>query len=225
MMKVAVIPAYNESSRVGVAVKDALPHVDAVIVVDDCSVDKTPQEALAAGAHLVRHVINRGQGAALQTGMDYATQKLGADIIVHFDGDGQMKGEEIPQLTEHIENGHAHVVLGSRFLGRKSNMPFSRLLTLKLSLVFTWLVSGVPVTDTHCGFRAYSKEAAEKMRFSLDRMAHASQVYDLLKIGKISYKEHPVTIRYTSDTLAKGMSFKGGFTVLKDFFKHKFFGA
>ncbi len=225
-MKVAVVmPAYNESSRIAHAIEDASIFSDAVIVIDDASVDRTSENAKKAGAIVLRHAINRGQGAAIQTGTQYALDVIGADIIVHFDADGQMTGEEIPHLIEPIKNQETEIVLGSRFLGRDAkNMPFTRWLTLKASLLFTWLVSGLPVSDVHCGFRALSADAARKATLTIDRMAHASQVYDLIKINKIHFKEVPVTIKYSKETLRKGMSFKGGFTVLKDFFKHKFFG-
>ncbi len=221
---VVVIPAYNEGNRLEKTLLDVLALYPLTVVVDDGSKDDTVKRARVAGAYTLRHVINRGQGAALQTGVDFAVQKLGADIIVHFDGDGQMDVSEIKDMITPLLEGRADIVFGSRFLGRKSNMPLSRWITLKLSLAFTWLVSGVPLTDTHCGFRALSREAAIKARFTLDRRAHASQIFDLVKINELRFVERPVTIAYTADTLAKGTKFSDGFGVLKDFFKHKFFG-
>lgn len=225
MKVVAVIPAYNEESRIADAVRDALNYVDEAVVIDDASSDRSGEFGRDAGAHLLTHIINRGQGAALQTGNDYALSVLDADYIVHFDSDGQMQGREIPELVEELRLGNAEVVLGSRFLGRKAeNMPLSRKLTLLASRLFTRIISGVAVTDAHCGFRAYTRKAVQKMRFSLDRNAHASEVYDLIAIHKMPYKEVPVTIRYTEETLAKGSRFSSGFRVLKDLFKHRFFG-
>lgn len=225
MKVVAIIPAYNEEARIRYAVRDAFPFVDDVVVVDDCSRDRCGEIAHETGAHVLRHIVNRGQGAALQTGTEYALNELGADIVVHFDGDGQMKGEEIPKMVEEVMAGRADVVLGSRFLGSASNMPFVRKwLTLKPALLFTILISGISLTDTHNGFRALSAEAARKMTITIDRMAHASQILDLIKVHKLRYKECPVTIRYTDETLQKGQSFSGGFIVLKDFFKNRFFG-
>lgn len=225
MKVVAVIPAYNEADRISDAVRDALNYVDEAVVVADGSADGSGEIGHAAGAYLLTHVINRGQGAALQTGNDYAVDVLGADYVVHFDSDGQMQGKEIPEFIKALQSGEAEVVLGSRFLGRKAeNMPLTRKLTLLASRLFTRIISGVAVTDAHCGFRAYTKNALKKMRFSLDRSAHASEVYDLIAIHKMPYKEIPVTIRYTDDTLAKGSKFSSGFAVLKDLFKQRFFG-
>lgn len=224
MKIVAIIPAYNEASRIVDAVRDAARYVDAVVVTDDCSRDETGVNARDAGAYVLRHIINRGQGAALQTATDFALEKLGADIIVHFDADGQMMGEEIPQLTAPIAAGDADIVLGSRFLGKKANMPTSRLVTLKIGLLFTYLVSGIRTTDTHNGFRALSRDAAKKLRITLDRMAHASEILDLIVVQKLRYAECPVTIRYSEETLAKGQSSFGGFVIVKDFLKKRFLG-
>jgi glycosyltransferase involved in cell wall biosynthesis len=221
---VVVIPAYNEGSRLEKTLLAVLALYPLTVVVDDGSKDDTAKRAREAGAYALRHVINRGQGAALQTGVDYAVQKLNADIVVHFDADGQMDPSEIKDMVMPILEDRADIVFGSRFLGRKSNMPLSRFLILKASLLFTWGVSGVPVTDTHCGFRVLSRDAALKARFSLDRFAHASQIFDLVKIHELRFVERPVTIVYTADTYGKGMHLLGGFGVLKDFFKHKFFG-
>ncbi len=225
MKIVAIIPAYHEEARIEAAVRDAAQFVDAVVVVDDCSTDQTGERALAAGAHVLRHVINRGQGAALQTATDYALEQLDADVIVHFDADGQMQGHEIASLVAPIVNNEADIVLGSRFLGQAStNMPLTRRLTLKLGLIFTRLVSGIKTTDTHNGFRALSKSAASKLRLTLDRMAHASEILDLIVVHKLKYTERPVTIRYSQETLAKGQSSLGSLIIAKDFLKKRFLG-
>lgn len=224
MKTVAVIPAYNEEARIEDAVRDAAKYVDAVVVVDDCSRDHTFGRAVAAGAHVLRHIINRGQGAALQTATDYAIEKLNAEIIVHFDADGQMRGEEIPMMTEPIKSGEADVVLGSRFLGKNAHMPFSRRITLFGGLLFTRLLSGIKTTDTHNGFRALSREAAKKVRITLERMAHASEILDLIQIHKLRYVERPVSIRYSEETLKKGQSSLGALVIVKDFIEKRFLG-
>lgn len=224
MKVVAVIPAYNEGQRIAATIADALPYCDAVVVTDDCSKDDTGEAARAAGAHVLRHIINRGQGAAIQTATTYALEVLKPDVIVHFDADGQMMGQEIPMMIEPIVKGEADVVLGSRFLGKKANMPLTRWLTLRLALLFTIFISGIRVTDTHNGYRALSAKAASEMKITLDRMAHASQILDLIKAKRLKFVERPVTIRYSDETLAKGQSSLGALVILKDFFKDKFLG-
>ena len=226
MKSVAIIPAYNEEKRVYQAISDAASFVDEVVVVDDCSHDATYDKAIEAGAHVLRHIVNRGQGAALQTGTDFAVEKLRADIIVHFDADGQMQGKDIPALVASLKSDTADIVLGSRFLSVKpKDMPRSRFLTLQAALAFTRFVSGLNISDPHCGFRALSSKAAVLARFTQDRMAHASQIHDLIKSNKLRHQSVPVEIRYTDETLAKGMSFFNGFDVLRDYFSHRFFDS
>ncbi len=224
-MIVVVIPAYNESTRVAAAVGDAACFSDHIVVVDDCSTDETAHVAKTAGATVLRHVINRGQGAALQTGMDFALQALGADVVVHFDADGQMRGDEIPMMVKPIVDGDADVVLGSRFLGSPAkDMPVIRKILVRLGTVFTMVLSGIRVTDTHNGFRAFSRKAAGDIRISLDRMAHASEIIDLVKTKRFRFVERPVTITYSPETLRKGQSTIKALLTAKDILKKKVVG-
>ncbi len=222
MKIVAVIPAYHEEERVFDAVKDAAAYVDAVVVIDDCSSDRTTEEARRAGAYVLQHVLNRGQGAALQTGMDFALQVLQAEVIVHFDADGQMQGNEIPKMIQPILDEEADVTLGSRFLGQVKNMPLMRRLVIKAAILFTYLVSGLWLSDTHNGFRALSAKAARAIHLTEDRMAHASEMLDLIATKRLKYKEIPVTIRYSAATLAKGQKSSAMFQVAKDVISGKF---
>jgi len=204
------------------AIKDATNYVDAVVVVDDCSCDKTAEIARSFGAYVLEHVLNRGQGAALQTGTDFALDFLQADVIVHFDADGQMDGSEIPLMIQPILANEVDVTLGSRFLGEAKNMPFLRRLVIKAAIVFTYLVSGLWLSDTHNGFRALSANAARTIRLTEDRMAHASEMLDLIATKRLKYKEVPVTIRYNAETLAKGQKTGALFRVAKDVISGKF---
>lgn len=223
MKVVALIPAYQEETRIAASVRDARLFVDAVVVVDDCSRDNTGAVAREAGAIVLRHVINRGQGAALQTATEYALRVLGADAVVHFDADGQMAGHEIPMMLEPIRAGEAEVVLGSRFLGKSTNMPITRLVANRAARLFTLAISGIGLTDVHNGFRALSRRAAEELTITIDRMAHASQIQDLIVVKRLRYVERPVTITYTDETLAKSPSSLRAFGVVKDILKDKFF--
>lgn len=225
MRIVAVVPAYNEGKRVVAAIADAKQFVDHVVVVDDCSSDDTGAAAKSAGAIVLRHIINRGQGAALQTGTDYAIKTLIADVVVHFDADGQMRGDEIPMMVAPIASGEADIVLGSRFLGKQAlNMPMMRKVMIRLGTLFTILLSGIRVTDTHNGFRALSRKAATEMRITLDRMAHASEILDLVKTKRLRYVERPVTISYSAETLQKGQSTVKAMLTAKDIIKKKIVG-
>lgn len=218
MKRIAVIPAYNTEQVVADVVSSVRPLVDEVIVVDDGSRDATAARAAEAGARVAVHLINRGQGAALQTGMDLALQQ-GADIIVHFDSDGQHPAHQIPQLTAPIASGEADVVLGSRFLDNTSNVPPIRRLVLKAGGVFTRIMSGLSITDPHSGFRALSRTAAQKIRLRQDRMAHASEFLQLLARHQLRYREIPVTIRYTEYSMRHGQSSLNAIRIVIDLIK------
>ncbi len=200
-----VIAAYNESRRLGLTLAGLCPVYPQVVVVDDGSTDATGQVALEYPVWLLRHVINCGQGAALQTGIDFALAR-GAEVIVTFDADGQHSPEEIAQLVEPVAAGRADIALGSRFLGQTVGMPRTRWLVLKLGVLFTRVFSRIRVTDAHNGFRALSRRAAQTIRITQNRMAHASELLDQVRQRGLSYCEVPVTIRYTGETVAKGQS-------------------
>lgn len=200
-----VIAAYNESPRLGRTLRAlrSLPHN--VVVVDDGSQDDTRAVALEHDVWVLRHPVNCGQGAALQTGIEFALQK-GANFIVTFDADGQHRVEDVERILEPVRSGQVDVALGSRFLGRTEDMPWTRWVVLKLAVLFTRLVSRICVTDAHNGLRALSRHAAQRIRIVQDRMAHASEILDRIQEQKLRFCEVPVTIRYFPESLRKGQS-------------------
>lgn len=201
-----VIAAYNEEKSIVNVIHSLKKNgYKDIVVVDDGSKDKTYEICLKEKVHALRHFINRGQGAALKTGIDYAVLQ-GADIIVTFDADGQHKADEIKRLKRPIEKGEVEVVLGSRFLDNKTEMPRLKRLTLKGGVLFTRIFSGINLTDTHNGFRAFSRKAAQEIEIVQDRMAHASEIIDEIAQKKIKFKEVPVTIIYSDYSKAKGQS-------------------
>lgn len=191
-----VIPAYNEERVIGTVVKNVLQRYTEVVVVDDASRDETAIIAERAGAHVLRHLINRGQGAAIKTGIVFALAR-GADIVVTFDADGQHMVEDIAILVAPIENGSVDVVLGSRFLGSAKGMPTLKQVTLRAGVLFTRIVSHINVSDTHNGLRAFSRPAASQIRIVQDRMAHASEILEEISRLRLRYREVPVQIKYT----------------------------
>jgi glycosyltransferase involved in cell wall biosynthesis len=176
-----------------------------VVVVDDGSTDGTVDCLRETGAFVLRHCANRGQGAALQTGIEFALLQ-GAEAIVTFDADGQHDVKDIEALLRPVLDGECDVVLGSRFLGRTSRMPLARRLLLKMGVLFTLLVSRVRATDVHNGLRAFSAAAAGQLNITMDRMAHASEIFDMIRVHGWRHKEVPVTVRYTNYSLAKGQT-------------------
>lgn len=200
-----VVPAYNEATRLSATLRSLKAYAENVVVVDDGSADQTHSAALKEPVWVVRHAINCGQGAALQTGIDFALAR-GAEVIVTFDADGQHDPSEIAGMVEPILRDEADVVLGSRFRGQCIDLPWHRYLVLKLGVLFTRIVSGIAVSDTHNGFRALSAAAARQIRIRENRMAHASELLHEIEAKKLRWVERPVTIRYSLDSLAKGQS-------------------
>jgi glycosyltransferase involved in cell wall biosynthesis len=207
-----IIPAYNEAGRVGEVVRDVRRHYPAVVVIDDGSRDNTAEVARAAGAVVLRHSLNRGQGAALQTGLTFALRR-GAQYLVTFDSDGQHDPTDIARMIEPLRSGKWDISLGSRFLGRTENMPSDRRLLLKAGVLFTRVVSRIQLTDVHNGLRAMTRRAAGRIEITLDRMAHASELIDQIRDCGLPFGEVPVTIRYTEYSQAKGQRGRAAFRI------------
>ena len=174
-----------------------------VVVVDDCSIDSTAPRARGAGARVVEHPINLGQGAALQTGLIFALQR-GADSIVTFDADLQHRPQDVQVLLAALIKTKADFALGSRFLGEAINIGVTRKLLLKLAVVFTRVMTGLKLTDAHNGLRAMTRRGAMALCIRQNRMAHASEILQQIAKSGFRYVEVPVTVEYTSYSAAKG---------------------
>lgn len=200
---VVVIAAYNEARVIGDVVRSVVAEGWCVVVVDDGSTDETFEQLAHLPVWRMRHIINRGQGAALQTGISHALS-LGAEVIVTFDADGQHDPAQIVDVVGPVSSGRCDVAIGSRFLDGRSQMPVGRYFVLKVGMLFTRLTTGLRVTDTHNGFRAFSRNVAERLSIAMDRMAHGSEILQQIARHRWQYCEVPVTIRYTDYSLAKG---------------------
>lgn len=211
-----VIAAYNEAKSIGAVVASLVPIYPDVVVVDDGSTDDTGVVATSNGASVFRHILNRGQGAALQTGIIAALED-GADYIVTFDADGQHEVDDIARLLAPLVAGEADVCLGSRFLGSAVAMPLLRRWMLRVAVLFTRATTGLPITDAHNGMRAFTRAAAERLDLRQDRMAHASEILDQFASQRLRIREVPVTVRYSAYSLDKGQRTSGAFRVLFDY--------
>jgi len=216
MKTVCVIPAFNEEKNIAAVISKVKPFVDEIVVIDDCSHDNTFAIAKTAGAHARRHPLNCGQGAALQTGTDLAL-RLGADIIVHFDADDQFAAAEIPDILAPIKNGQADVVFGSRFLEKKSDLPWKKKYIIWPLGRFINRLCGVKTSDPQSGFRAYTRAVAESFRIDNSRMAHCTEILIKLTRGQWRVAEVPITVTYHE----YGQKFSGGIRILKDLFIQK----
>ncbi len=211
-----IIPVYNEGQVIESVASDVLNEYQTVICVDDGSSDNSITEIQKTGALLVKHPINMGQGAALQTGMEYALHHTEAEFFVTFDADGQHRLQDVGVMVEELEKDEADIVLGSRFLGEAENIPKAKKILLKAAIRFTNLFSGVELTDAHNGLRAFNRKFAEQLEITMPDMAHASEIIERISNGKWRYKEVPITIKYTEYSVAKGQSMFNAVNILFD---------
>lgn len=206
-MNVAVIPAYNEATRIASVVAAALPHVDRVVVVDDGSADATADAARAAGATVVRHPENCGAGAATMTGIE-AARRMGADAVVTLDADEQHDANEIPQLLGALTDG-VDVVFANRF-GQKNNIPPIRRVFNALGNIVTFAATGMWIADSQCGYKAFGPRAVRELDLRMNGFEFCTEIVRECVQRKWAYAVVPVKVLYSEYTLAKGQSFANG---------------
>ncbi|MGD9959698.1 glycosyltransferase family 2 protein [Nocardioides sp.] len=199
-----VVRMYNEAAVVGPVVTELVQCFDHVVCVDDGSSDGSGAIARAAGALVVTHPVNLGGGAALKTGLRYASEVTDATHFVTFDADGQHQVSDALAMVELARTNDLDVVLGSRFLGLESDMPASRRALLRAAALFTRVTTGVALTDSHNGLRVLSRRFATRLRLTIAGMGYASELIAALGADDVTYAEHPVTVLYTDYSLGKG---------------------
>ena len=217
-----VIPSYNESQVLPAVIEELLPLGCEIVVVDDGSSDGTFQTLAGKPVHRLQHVINLGQGAALQTGISYALRQ-GAEYIVTFDADGQHRSEDILKMLEPVRNNACDVTLGTRFQSRESvaAVPPVRRMVLRLATWFTRMTTGLPLTDTHNGIRALNRHAAESLHITQNRMSHASEILSQIARAKLRVLEVPVKINYSQYSLRKGQNIFNAVNILIELLRGK----
>jgi glycosyltransferase involved in cell wall biosynthesis len=206
-----ILPAYNEEMSIGSVILLASLYADRVIVVDDGSSDRTAEVAATAGAEVIVHPVNMGKGIAFKTGFAAAE---GADIIVTMDSDGQHNPADIPKLVDPILKGEADMVNGSRYLnGLATDTPTYRRIGQTILDKATVINSGVNITDSQSGFRAFSASVKDVFRFSATGMAIESEMLADAGRYKLRVKEVPISVRYDIGSSALN-PIKHGVTVL-----------
>lgn len=215
-----VIPAYQEENNIKKVINEVLDLVDFLIIVDDGSSDQTYQvanEIISDKLKVLQHPINLGQGAALQTGNEYALKK-GADIIVHFDADGQFLSQEIKKLVTVLIEEDLDIVFGSRFLEIKSDLPpLKKNLIMPLARIFNRLFFGIKTSDPQSGFRVFKARVASEIEIENNRMAHCTEILAKVHQKKLKMKELAITVLYSEF----GQKFSGSFKIIKDLFFKK----
>jgi glycosyltransferase involved in cell wall biosynthesis len=219
-----IVPIYNEGRVIASALAPLIERGYPVVAVDDGSSDNTWQIIQSLPVHSLRHPINLGQGAALQTGMTYALGQ-GAQYIVHFDADGQHNVDDIGVLLDPLRKGEADIVLGSRFLRDEDRqaVPRARRALLKGGVIVNGVLTRVWLTDAHNGFRAMTGEAAAKIHLQENRFAHASEILNQIRRNRLRVVERPTAIVYTEHSLAKGQSNLNAIKIVIDMILRRIF--
>ncbi|MDO5672141.1 MAG: glycosyltransferase family 2 protein [Actinomycetaceae bacterium] len=211
-----VVPVYNEATVLAQVLHMARAHFPMIVCVNDGSSDNSGDEVRKSGVILVEHAVNLGQGAALQTGIEYALKHTQARYIATFDSDGQHEITDIEKMYALAEEKNLAVVFGSRFLEGKSEAGALKRLVLRFAAWFTARSTGMKVTDAHNGVRLLRRDAASMIHLKQNRMAHASEI--VAQIGKtgLPWEEIPVTIAYTDYSKSKGQSLWNSVNILYD---------
>lgn len=201
-----IIPAYKEGGAIKATI-DAIPaKYKTIICVDDGSDDDTSKQVAKTRATLVRHPLNLGQGAALQTGIEYALLNPAIEYFVTYDADGQHRMEDVEKMLAYIRKHEAEIVLGSRFLGKAENISQLKKMILKLAVKFSNASTGIKLTDAHNGLRVFNRKVAKGLQLQMADFAHASEIIHRIAEKQYKFVELPVTIIYTDYSRAKGQS-------------------
>ena len=214
-----IIPAFNEAGVIGEVVADVRAIFDHVVCVDDGSSDSTGEIALRAGAHLVRHPVNLGQGAAIQTGVEYARRQPGAEVFVTFDGDGQHRIKDVVAMIDRLSEGDVDVVIGTRF-GRPglSKPPLLKRVVLRTAARLSPRGRRLGLTDTNNGMRVFNRTVADGLDITMSGMSHASEFVMLIDENRWRVAEEPVEVLYTEYSKSKGQPLLNGVNIIFDGF-------
>lgn len=209
------IPLFNEAQVIGDVVRGLLPVFPNVVCIDDGSNDGSGEIARAAGAQLVKHPINLGQGAALQTGFEYALER-NSRYVVTFDADGQHRVEDAKAMVAHARTDGLSIIFGSRFLDDRTNPGIMKRIVLKTAVWVTNLTTHTKLTDAHNGLRVIRDDALKQIKLRQDRMAHGTEIVVQLGKTQLPFAEHPVEVLYTDYSKAKGQSLLNSVNILID---------
>lgn len=212
-----IIPAYNEEKKILETLQNLKLSFSNLVIVDDGSTDNTFKVIKSTGTKVVRHPINLGQGASLQTGIYFALSNPKIKYLITFDADGQHSVNDAIGMVKQIKLTKVDIILGSRFINHDSiNMPKKKKLILKLAIIFTRFDSGLPVSDTHNGLRVMNRSFASKLKIKQSGMAHASEILEQIKLHGASWMEYPAQINYTPYSINKGQSIFNAINILTE---------
>lgn len=214
-----IIPAFNEGQVIGDVVAELRAVFDHVVCVDDGSRDDTAETALRAGAHVVRHPVNLGQGAAIQTGVEYARSQPGAAVFATFDADGQHRVKDVVSMVDRLRHGDVDIVIGTRFTGSTiSHTPALKRLILRTAALLSPSSRRLGLTDAHNGLRVFNRTVADNLTLTMSGMSHASEFIQLIDENRWRVTEEPVEILYTDYSMSKGQPLLNGINIVFDGF-------
>ena len=213
-----VVPAFNEATVIGEVVSDVRSVFEHVVCVDDGSEDNTGAIALRAGAHVVRHPVNLGQGAAIQTGVEYARRQPGAEMFVTFDADGQHRVKDVLRMIDRLVAGDADIVIGTRFAdsGVRSEVPVLKRLVLRTAVWLSPRSRRLNLTDAHNGLRVFNRKVADGLDITMNGMGHASEIIAMIDENHWRVTEEPVEVLYTEYSKSKGQPLLNGVNIVFD---------
>lgn len=213
-----VVPAFNEAAVIGEVIADVRSIFDHVVVVDDGSRDDTGAIALRAGAHVVRHPVNLGQGAAIQTGVEYARSQPGAEVFVTFDADGQHRVKDALRMIDRLSTEDVDIVIGTRFAepAASTQVPLLKRMVLRTAVLLSPRSRRLGLSDAHNGLRAFNREVAEGLDITMTGMSHASEFIALIEENHWRVTEEPVEILYTDYSKSKGQPLVNGVNIIFD---------
>ncbi|MBA1834250.1 glycosyltransferase [Corynebacterium sp. zg912] len=212
-----IVPCYNEGTVIFDVLSRARETFPNIVAVNDGSRDNSAAQIRAAGAHLVDHPVNLGQGAAIQTGVEYARAQPGAEFFVTFDADGQHQVKDVVRMIERLRTEPVDIIVGTRFAGQdNSQVPWIKRLVLKTVVMLSPRTKRLGLSDAHNGLRAFNRKVAEEMNIRMNGMSHASEIVTMIDKQGWRVDEEPVDILYTEYSMSKGQSLINGVNILAD---------
>jgi len=211
-----VVPLYDEAAVIADVVREARAVFPNIVCVDDGSHDASAARAEQAGAAVVRHPVNLGQGAALQTGFDYALGDPGMRYVVTYDADGQHQIDDVLRMVRRLRTEPVDIVVGTRFQGEDSRIPLLKRVVLKAAVKLSPRSRRLGLTDAHNGLRAFNRTVADGLDITSNGMGHAPEIVEMIDVNGWRVVEEPVTILYTDYSIAKGQSLLNGVNIVFD---------